>query len=89
MPLSGEDRVAAGDPTVPGVARPVALPQVGLGLDDPRHQALAVEPPHDVAAEQLGGDLLAGTAVERDRQCLHGRPRDYLSGPEESFSMLI
>ena len=62
-----ERRVARRHPPVPGVAGAIALTQVGLGLDDAQHQALALDAPNDPAAEQVDGDLLAGPAVEAER----------------------
>ena len=51
-----------------GVARPVALAEVGLGLDDAEDQlfvaAARVESADDVVSEEGAGDLVGGAMVE-------------------------
>ena len=71
--------LVAGRPAAaPGVAGPVRRAQVGLGLDQPDDQPLAVEPAHQIAPQQLPRHRLGGAAVEgagQGAEAAHGRYR--------------
>ena len=59
-----KDFVAWCPTPLPTMAGTVARTEIGLGLDNPHHQAAVLEPPNQKPAQQIGGDLVRRATVE-------------------------
>lgn len=66
--LAEERSIALVTTPLPSMTGPIRGTEIGLGLDDPRYQRIAVEPADQIASKELRRHGCSRTAVELQRQ---------------------